>query len=276
MSEGRGGLAKIDVETEWSSAEIYQHGAHVTRFQKIGEEPLLFLSEASAFENDRAIRGGIPLIFPWFGGREGHPAHGYARLMEWTLEETSVFAGGAVMLRFRLPTTDSMDLEYIVRIGKKLSLELSVTHTGAGDAVFETCLHTYLHIGDVNTVAIRGLKGVSYIDKLQPGEFTESADEIRITSELDRIYHHTRDTVEIIDPTLARRINVVKSGSNSTVIWNPWIAKSKAMSDFGDDEYRRMVCVESGNVGPDKLALCSASRAILKVELSSEAWVGPE
>lgn len=271
LLEGRGLLTKVAVETEWSTAEIYLHGAHLTHFQKNGEPPLLFMSEASRFQADQPIRGGVPLIFPWFGPREGLPGHGLIRTAEWTLEETSVFGGGKVMLRFRLPPIDSMDVEYIVRVGETLSMELSVTHTGTGDAVFETCMHTYLHIGAIDTVAITGLRDVPYIDQLQPGDFVEAEDAIRISSEVDRIYRHTPAAVEIIDPTLHRKIRVAKCGSQSTVVWNPWIAKSKAMPDFGDDEYLRMVCVESGNVGPDKITLSSASRAILKVELSSEA-----
>ncbi len=270
LLEGRGLLTKVAVETAWSTAEIYLHGAHVTHFQKNGEPPLLFMSEASRFQADQPIRGGVPLIFPWFGGREGFPGHGLIRTAEWTLEETSVFGGGKVMLRFRLPPIDSMDLEYVVRVGETLSMELSVTHTGTGDAVFETCMHTYFQIGAIDTLAITGLKGAPYIDQLQPGDFVETADAIRISSEVDRIYYNTTAPVEIIDPTLRRKIRVSKSGSHSTVVWNPWIAKSKAMPDIGDDEYPHMVCVESGNVGPDKITLCSASRAILKVELSSE------
>lgn len=270
LLDGCGNLTKIAVETQWSTAEIYLHGAHVTHFQKMGEPPLLFMSQASRFQADQPIRGGVPLIFPWFGPREGLPGHGLTRTAEWTLEETSVYGGGKVMLRFRLPPIDSMDLEYVVRVGETLSMELSVTHTGTGDAVFETCMHTYFQIGAIETLSITGLKGTPYIDQFQPGDFVEQADAIRISGEMDRVYFNTAVPIEIIDPTLRRKIRVAKSGSQSTVVWNPWIAKSKAMPDMGDDEYPQMICVESGNVGPEKITLCSGSRAILKVELSSE------
>ncbi len=270
VAEGRGGLMKILVETSWSTAEIYPHGAHVTHFQKASEAPLLFMSAQSDFAEDKPIRGGVPVIFPWFGGKEGFPGHGYARTALWSLEESSVFAGGEVMLRFRLPTTDSLDVEYVVRVGRQLSLELAVTNVGTADATFETCLHTYFQIGDVHSVSIKGLTGFSYIDQLKEGDFTETAHEIRIVDELDHVYFDTEADVEIIDPTLRRKIHVSKSGSLSTVVWNPWIEKSIRMQDFGNEEYKEMVCVESGNVAMNRLLLSSGSRAILKVELTSE------
>jgi len=261
---------KVVVETEWSTAEIYPHGAHVTHFQKKGEAPLLFMSGESEFAEGRPIRGGVPIIFPWFGGKEGYPAHGYVRTSPWSLEECSVFAGGEVMLRFRVPTMDSLDVEYVVRVSKQLSLELVVTNAGTNDATFETCLHTYFQIGDINSVSIMGLTGCSYLDKVLEGEFTETAEAIRIASEVDRVYFDTTAAVDIIDPELKRRIHVSKSGSHSTVVWNPWIEKSKRMPDFGDGEYPQMLCVESGNVARNRITLSSGSRAVLKVELASE------
>jgi len=270
LTEGGGGLMKVVVETDWSTAEIYPHGAHVTHFQKKGEAPLLFMSGESEFADGKPIRGGVPIIFPWFGGRDGFPAHGYARISAWSLEESSVFAGGEVMLRFRLPTMDSLDVEYVVRVSKQLSLELSVTNAGTKDATFETCLHTYFQIGGINSVSISGLIGCSYLDKVLASDFTETAEFIRIAGEVDRVYYDTTAAVDIIDSELKRKIRVSKSGSHSTVVWNPWIEKSKRMEDFGNEEYLKMVCVESGNVATNRITLSSGSRSILKVELASE------
>src|SRR6478735_4096698 len=107
LATGNGGLPKILIETAWSSAEIYLHGAHVTRFQKKGEAPLLFMSDASEFMADKPIRGGVPLIFPWFGAREGFPAHGFARRTTWELRETRLLDDGSVRLRLVLPGAES-------------------------------------------------------------------------------------------------------------------------------------------------------------------------
>ncbi|MEO8617250.1 MAG: D-hexose-6-phosphate mutarotase [Luteolibacter sp.] len=270
FSEGHGGLIKLAVETEWSTAEIYLQGAHVTRFHKKGDAPLLFVSEESEFIKGKPIRGGVPIIFPWFGGREGLPAHGFARTSEWSLVESSVLADGVVKLRFRLPTLDALDVDFVVQVGEQLTMELLVTNTGAKDATFETCLHTYFQIGAIDSISIKGLTGCSYIDKVLDGTFTETAESIRIESEVDRVYFDTTAAVEIIDAQLRRKIFVTKSGSNSTVVWNPWIAKSQRMPDFGNEEYLHMVCVESGNVANDRVTLAPGSQAAIKVVLCSE------
>jgi len=266
---GKGGLPSIQVTTAWSSAEIYPHGAHVTHFQKHGEPPLLFMSEASEFQVDRPIRGGVPVIFPWFGAREGMPGHGFARIRSWDLLETQVLPEGAIRLHFRLPGDGEQRLDYIVTVGASLTLELIVTHTGHSDFTFETCLHTYFQVGEIEKIQVAGLQGTRYRDQLLAAEFTETAEVIRFAAEVDRIYQDTKATVEIIDPELQRKIRVRKSGSLSTIVWNPWIAKSQRMPDLGDNEYPQMVCVESGNVAENATTLAPGERSSLKVELDS-------
>src|SRR5262245_48623259 len=98
--DGRGELPMLEIATPWSTAEIYMHGAHVTHFQKLGEPPLLFMSQCSRFQMDAPIRGGIPVIFPWFGKPEDKPTqHGLARLRNWELKELVSPADGSVTVR---------------------------------------------------------------------------------------------------------------------------------------------------------------------------------
>lgn len=270
LAIGEGGLPKVVVETAWSRAEIYLHGAHVTGFQKKGEPPLLFMSAASDFACDKPIRGGVPVIFPWFGGREGLPAHGFARITAWELEEASPLPDGAVRLRFILPGAENFQVEYVVTVAESLTLELGVGNTGDRDATFETCLHTYFQISGIDAISITGLAGTRYQDKVACTTERETAAAIRISSEVDRVYFDTTATTEIEDPGFGRKIRIAKSGSNSTVVWNPWIDKSKRMPDFGDDEYPQMVCVESGNVAKNQTTLPPGGHAVMKVEISSE------
>ncbi len=265
---GNGGLSKAIVKTQWSEADIYLHGAHVTHFQKTGEKPLLFLSAASQFSDENPIRGGVPIIFPWFGPREGFAAHGYARTHAWNLIETALLPSGAVTLRFELPGTEGFQVEYLVTVAESLQMELSVTNTTTQPAQIETCLHTYFQISDIAAISITGLEGVTYLDKVAASSHSASKP-IQISSEVDRVYCDTSSTVEIIDPGFERRIRVEKSGSNSTIVWNPWVEKSKRMADFGDEEYPNMVCVESGNVGDNAVTLDPREKAVLWVQLSS-------
>lgn len=266
---GSGGLPKILIETGWSTAEIYLHGAHVTHFQKKGEAPLLFMSGSSEFLSNKPIRGGVPVIFPWFGPREGLGAHGFARTVAWNLRETQLLDNGVVRLLLALPPTEFYEVEYIVTIGETLTLELIVKNDAVRDAVFETCLHTYFQISAIDAISITGLRNTAYLDKVKDVRALETGPAIHIDREVDRVYSDTTATVEILDPGFKRAIRVEKSGSNSTVVWNPWIEKSQRMTDFGDDDYLRMVCVESGNVGKNHLTLPPGECAVMKVVVSS-------
>jgi glucose-6-phosphate 1-epimerase len=277
LLEGNGELPKIEAITDWSSAEIYLHGAHVTDFQKKGEPPLLFTSQFSRFKQGQAIRGGIPLIFPWFGAREGEPSHGFARISEWELHEATALPDGGVTLRFSLPeiaenaTWPAFTANYVVRITDTLELELIITNAAHDQQFsFESCLHTYYAVGDISGVSITGLKGATYLDKAENfAQKTDTADSIRVTSELDRTYLGTSAPIEIHDPKLRRKIRIDKENSLSTVVWNPWIAKSQQMPDFGNEEYKQMVCVESGNVGKNRTVLAPGRSSVLKVKISS-------
>ena len=273
LGEGNGGLPKILIDSKWSVAEIYLHGAHLTHFQKKGEPPLLFMSGSSEFNSSKAIRGGVPIIFPWFGPHEKLQAHGFARTSTWNLTATSLLGDGSVELHFQLPEAETFDVEFIVTVGKCLIMELRVTNVGSEKSTFESCLHTYFQISDIHAVSITGLQNVAYHDKVEDLDALETATVIRFDREVDRVYFDTTSTTEIIDPGLKRTILVEKSGSDSTIVWNPWIEKSKRMADFGDDEYLQMVCVESGNVSANKITLPPGECAVLKVNVSSEPLI---
>jgi D-hexose-6-phosphate mutarotase len=277
ISKGQGGLPKIDITTGFSTAEIYLHGAHITGFQKKSEPPLIFMSAQSLFAPDKAIRGGVPICFPWFGSRAGLPAHGFARMTAWDLKVTAALPDGGVCVRLQLPENAGGAnvfcgrTEFIVTVNSRLTMELRVTNISAEPLSFEECLHAYFSVGDINDVSITGLKGAAYLDKTKNfARKLESGDAIKIVSETDRVYLDTAGAVEIYDANLHRKIRVEKQGSNSTVIWNPWSAKAGAMADFGDDEFYRMVCVESGNVGENKIFLAPGKISALKVVLASQ------
>ena len=272
--EGQGGLPKLQVRTAWSTAEIYLHGAHVTQFQKHHEPPLLFLSGAARFADGEPIRGGVPVIFPWFGPRAGAGAHGVVRKQAWRLQEITA-ADGGMQVRFEWPgeTGAAFRLQYVVTVNESLALEL-ITGNLSPDKPFEfeECLHTYFTVGDISAVSVAGLQGVSYLDNLaQLAPRVEQAAAIRFAAEVDRVYFNTTDAVEIRDEKLGRVIRVAKENSASTVVWNPWIAKAQQMADFGDGEYRGMVCVESGNVKSNSITLPPGGSSTLKVKLSSTA-----
>ena len=157
FATGNGGLAKIIVTSNTSTAEIYLHGAHVTHFQQNGEPPLLFLSRKSHFAVGEPIRGGVPICFPWFGPRDGDPAHGLARILPWDVAETSAASDGRATVRLRLPKDSvkpewsSLKTEFVVTVADTLTMELIATNESADKTLeIENCLHTYFHVGDIS------------------------------------------------------------------------------------------------------------------------------
>lgn len=278
FTQSAGGLTRAAVTTPWSQAEVYLQGAQVTGFQISGAPPLLFLSQASRFEPGKAIRGGVPICFPWFGRRAGDMAHGFARTTEWALQTVHPFPGGGVRLDFHLPPsparTEWASLQAVMRVSvtSQLGLELVVTHAGADQPVeFEACFHSYFAVGDVGRIAIHGLEGATFLDHLQePPSECRSMEPVRITAQTDRTYRDTTSTVWIEDSELRRRIRLAKSGSASTVVWNPWT--TQPLADLAPGEYRRMVCVESGNVSRNRVRLPPGGTSHLHVTISGEEF----
>ena len=275
---GHGGLPLIKITTSWSTAEIYLHGAHVAGFQKNGEPPLIFMSAKSYFANGKPIRGGVPICFPWFGNRDGEPAHGFARLAEWELVKTSTTPDGKVTVTLALPgisgssSWNALRTEFVVTVADTLAMELTTTSESCDGALeIENCLHTYFQVGDINAVALTGLQGAPFDDfAFGAGGARRVADAtaLRITQETNRVYPDNTATVEIVDEKLHRKIRVEKSNSNSTVVWNPWTTQ-KMPEDWRSNEHLNMVCVESGNVKQNKILLAPGIPAALKVMLSS-------
>jgi glucose-6-phosphate 1-epimerase len=275
---GNGGLTKAVVTSKFSTAEIYLHGAHITGFQKNGEPPLIFMSRKSYFAPDKPIRGGVPICFPWFGNRDGDVSHGFARVTEWQIVKTSAAPDGSVTLHFRLPEIPgreawkNLHAEFFVTVSDKLTMELISTNESCDKTFeFENCLHTYFHVGDISAVNIHGLRGAHYLDNAVGGDGelkTQDESTVRISKETNRLYLDTTTTVEIRDENLRRIIRVEKSGSSSTVVWNPWTTQ-KLPDDFDPAEHLQMVCVESGNVKQNKISLAPGKTSVLKVNLSS-------
>jgi glucose-6-phosphate 1-epimerase len=279
---GPNGLPKLEIRTPAADADIYLHGAHVTHYQRREEPPILWLSEKSWFEANKPIRGGVPVIFPWFGARANagadpkSPAHGFARLTPWLPESVTQADDGAVTAELSLRSNDQtratwphdFELRYRVTVGPELAMLLRVRNTGGAPFRFEEALHTYFAVADVRQVIVRGLEGTTYLDKA-PGAPAPRASQgekpITLGGETDRVYLDTRAACALEDPGHARRVAIEKAGSDATVVWNPWVAKAKAMPDFGDDEWPGMICIETANVIENAIELAAGAEHEMKV-----------
>jgi glucose-6-phosphate 1-epimerase len=256
--EGNGGLQKVRITSPEAAGEMYLHGAHITSWKPAGKEEVLFLSSQSRWEHGHAIRGGIPICFPWFGGKADDPkapAHGFVRTKAWQLESIAQAGDGITVSMF----TESDEgtkrwwpaefrLVYCVTFASELRLELVVTNTGKTPLRFEEALHAYHRVGNVLKTRLGGLCTVHYIDKTDSNRKKTQHGEIAIVSETDRVYLDTTDAIEMEDPVLRRRTHVGKENSRTTVVWNPWVQKAHSLTDFADDEWMQMICIETSNV----------------------------
>lgn len=250
---------------------VYDHGAHVFAWQPDGERPVLWMSAASLFAAGEPLRGGIPVIFPWFGtGPAGdrNPPHGLVRLHRWqrvSLDDT-VEQDGRLVVDYHLdpagiPARDDLPPAFAagLRVSftpEYLDVVLTISNGGTAPFTFEEALHTYLGVSDVRQVTIHGLDGLTYLDRAAgaPSRTAVQDGPVTIESETDRIYP-SRGRLILDDPGWQRRLLIDSQGSANTVVWNPWVAKAAAMPDFGAEEWTEMICIEAANVLDEAISL---------------------
>jgi len=274
-----GGLLCAHITTEACTATIYLHGAHLAHWQPIAESPVIFLSKESLFAEDKAIRGGVPVIFPWFGQRTGErtdgPMHGFARTQVWNVAFAAI-SGDDLHLTLTLGSSDTsrslgydrFALVYEITIGAELNVKLTVTNQDSKPLHFEEALHTYFSIGDAQQVSIIGLSDTEYLDKTDGFKKKRQTDPLlKLTGETDRPYLDTLVPVNIDDPVLRRRITVDKAESKTTVIWNPWSTLTATLLDMSPDCWLTMVCVETANVATNAVTLNSGEHHTMEAHI---------
>lgn len=233
-----------------ATAGIALHGGHVVSFQPTGQADLIWMSEEAIFDNSAALRGGIPVCWPWFG-RIAAPAHGFARSSEWQLLEHRENQQGVIVELGLFASEDTLsiwphlfDARLIVEITDQLKVTLKVTNTDDKDWVFSGALHSYLNVGDISQVQVTGM-GPNYIDSLQSDQICTGGDVLTLTDTIDRVYTAPEAEIDIDDPVLKRVIKIKNHGHNSAVLWNPWAAGAQSMADMADMGYQTFLCVES-------------------------------
>lgn len=248
----------VELKNRLASATVSVYGGHVLSYVPAGGKDALFVSEKSLFEPGKAIRGGIPVCWPWFGPHptdSSLPLHGFIRTLRWRVAgERDSADSSEVTLECR--STDATKklwphdfrVTLAVSVGANLTLTLATHNEGSEPFAVADAFHTYFRVGDIDRASVRGLANVSYDDRLGEPCVRAQDGDVTITGETNRIYHSPA-ACDIVDPSLGRTITVGKESFPETVVWNPWIERAKAMADFGDDEYRSMLCVEAASVG---------------------------
>ena len=277
FAERFGGPVAI-LEAAGSTAIVALQGGQVLSWRARGfSDDVLWLSPSAQLGTGKAVRGGVPVCWPWFGAHPSDaakPAHGFVRAAYWNVAGSATSASRArLILSFDTSVVDASlwqpraRAELEITVGETLTISLSTDNLSAAPFALTQALHTYLNVGDIADATVTGLESRRYIDQLDGGAVRLQSGAIVIGSEVDRIYQATGDDVVVTDNRLARQICVAKSGSQSTVVWNPWIAKAARLGDVGEDGYRRMLCIETANAGDDVVMLAARARHRIVTEL---------
>ncbi|GHA38347.1 D-hexose-6-phosphate mutarotase [Photobacterium aphoticum] len=253
------GMKVVRVLHDTAEAGITLHGGHLVWFKPAGEEDVIWLSEKAEFDPAKAIRGGIPVCWPWFG-KAGTPSHGFARTSEWSLLEHRENDKGVIVA---LALEDSEATRAIwphkfrnvltFEIGQSLKVTLTSTNTDEQPWHYSGALHTYFAIDDIRQVSITGM-GESYLDSTQGGKVCTGGDSMIFNGEVDRVYTQPHDTITVKDGS-PRQLHITNEGHTAAVIWNPWQDLSISMADMADNSFETMVCVESTIHGDSAITL---------------------
>ena len=256
FKEEKSGFIFAHIKNCFGRAEISLYGGQVTHCQLVDDESILWMSPLSRFIQGKAIRGGIPICWPWFGPHPNGlllPQHGIARISNWSLVDTCLLEGERVrvVLRCDQDKIDQLDewkgveLELSITLGLTLRLDLCMRNRRREAVEVGGALHTYFRVADIHQVIVQGLEATDYLDKLDQYKRKFQVENVVFTGETDREYLNTKSDCILIDKVKSRALNVSKEGSTTTVLWNPWQVNSEKMADFSDDGFRNMVCIEA-------------------------------
>lgn len=272
------GLIHADITTPHATATVYLQGAHVAAWQPKGQQPVIFVSRKSEFAPGKAIRGGVPIAFPWFAARHDGkpgPSHGFARIQDWTLAFAAL-AGEDLHMTFTLGPTeisrnlgyDNFRLAYELTIGRTLTMRLTVANDATAPLVFEEALHAYYAVADIHEVMLNGLEGVTYLDKNDNLQSKVQHGAITITEPTDRVYLNTATPCILHDPGSKRRITIAKNGSNTTVVWNPWEPGAAKLPDLDPTEWHEFLAVETVNAAANAVTLAPGAQHVMEARVS--------
>ena len=266
----------IEIKNNQAEAKIALQGAHIFHYKAKNKPALLWLSETSFFKEAKAIRGGIPICFPWFGPHKTDsslPQHGFARTALWKVVLEEEIDENSTHIQLQLISTKEslelwehkFDIRLDIMVSSELYVKFIVTNTDTKPFEFTSALHSYFNVSDITNVSVEGLEGSSYIDSLS-NKIAIQKGNLSITEEVDRVYFNVSKIIKLHDAS--ETIVLKQQGSNSLVVWNPWIEKAKKMIDMPDDGYKSMLCLETGNIGEDKKILQPNKSHILEVLIS--------
>ena len=271
------GFEYIEIENNSATAKIALQGAHLLHYQQHDTPPLLWLSEKSHLESGKAIRGGIPICWPWFGKHSEDaalPQHGFARTALFSLLEAKETDEDTTELLLQLRSSVETlafwpyEFEILVQItvGPTLTVALTTRNCDTKPFTITSALHSYFSVSHISNVSVQGLDKAEYWDSLTDKNKIQHGD-IYISEEVDRVYQKVKDELTLQDRD--RTIKISTKGSSSAVVWNPWSDKSKRMDDMQANAYETMLCIETANALADAQDLAPGEEHTLQCSFCS-------
>ncbi|OKL50248.1 D-hexose-6-phosphate mutarotase [Boudabousia marimammalium] len=276
-------IDSVVIASPSSNARVFHQGAHVEQWTPQGQEPVVWVSQASAYQVGKSIRGGIPIIFPWFnqGRTLGlRPRHGFARTTKWEYLGSRPLPEGGMQATWFFDPTSAQEAEgadlfpydyalhYRVSCDEALTVELEITNLSDEDFECELAFHTYLQVGDIERTTLEGLDGVEAVNPfISPEHFTQEGNVESLTG-IDRVFF-SGPNLTVRDEALSRNIQVESEGATNTIVWNPGPEGAAGMSDMGDDEWRQMLCVEAGCIYDNAIVVEPGRTHTLSYRLST-------
>lgn len=280
LVESPPGYPLLDIRHATCHAQVALNGAHLMEWTPAGQRPVLYLSPQAVLETGKPVRGGIPLCWPWFNAHPSDaskPMHGFARISPWTLMAATESEQGVKLCFALCSDAASLDLwphafecHLTLHLGTSLEVELVTVNRDSAPFELAEALHTYLKVGDIAQVTVRGLDDTDYLDTVGERTLRHQSGDITFDREVDRQYV-SEGTVVVEDPAWNRKLVVEKGGSRTTVVWNPWIEKSKRLADLPDEAYLSFLCIEAANAGSAALTLAPGESHTLTTRVRVEA-----
>ena len=269
------GFEYIEIENKSATARIALQGGHLFHYQQQGKKPLLWLSPKSHFEKGKAIRGGIPICWPWFGKHSSNPdlpQHGFARISSFEFLESTEPDEYTSTVVLQLQSSEEtlplwpfqFQLFLHITVGATLTVALTTRNCDSKSFTISSALHTYFSVSDINNISVQGLDTIGYWDALTD-EIKIQKGDIQISEEVDRVYQKTTGPLLLRDSD--RVVHISPEGSSSVVVWNPWIEKTRRMADMQEDAYKTMLCIETANAVEDSRNLGIGEEHTLQVVL---------
>ncbi len=284
FTEGSGGLAMIEIANGLATATISPYAGQVLAYRPAdAADDLLFVSERAYFERGKAIKGGIPICWPWFGPDpegKGRGGHGFVRAWPWEVRACKSQPDGLTLVMLGL--ADDADTRALwphffnlwleVAVGATLSVALITRNAGDAPIRITQGLHAYFKVGDATQVQVEGLAGCTYIDKAADGGDARIVQQgpVTVAREVNRIYEQVPARLTIADPVLNRRIRIDSEHSRTCVVWNPWIETAHAMDDLDDLDYQRFLCVETVNTASEVIEIPPQGESRISAEYRIE------